>query len=298
MRNALPPLSTLRAFEAVARLGSVSRAAEELGRTHGAVSKQLRTLHDDAGVPLFDKVGTGLRANAAGQALAAAVGEALERLSGAYGEVVREARAPVLQVACSVTFAMGWLAPHLPDFSRRCPDVRLRLTMTSAREMRDERDADLVILWDRSAYAAADQARAIRLADTRFGVVAAPDYPVQRLSPDTLSAPRRIVHDHTSRAWDRWSELSGVRIEAPATLSFPHTHLCLGAAVAGMGVAIAEQRLAAGDLAAGRLVAPVGFTTFPDGFVALPHRTRPLSAQAEAFLDWLAAELGATSGDR
>lgn len=60
MRPRLPPLAALRAFEAVARLGSVSRAAEELGRTHGAVSKQLQALRIDAGAPLFDKVGTGL----------------------------------------------------------------------------------------------------------------------------------------------------------------------------------------------------------------------------------------------
>jgi DNA-binding transcriptional LysR family regulator len=293
MPRQLPPLSSLRAFEAVARLGSVSRAAEELGRTHGAVSKQLRALHGHAGVALFEKVGTGLRANATGQALAAAVGEALDRLAGAYEEVVRDARAPGLQVACSVTFAMGWLAPRLPGFAQRCPDVRLRLTMTSAREMREERDADLVILWDRGGYPAADQARAIRLADTRFGLVAAPGYPVAAAGPGKLNAPCRIVHDHTTRAWDRWSELSGLAVTTPTTVSFPHTHLCLGAAVAGMGVAIAEERLAAGDIAAGRLVAPAGFTTFPDGFAALPHRTRPRSRQAEAFLAWLGEELSA-----
>lgn len=293
MNRPLPPLSALRAFEAVARLGSVSRAAEELGRTHGAVSKHLRALQDHAGVTLFEKVGTGLRANAAGAALAEAAGEALDRLSGAYGEVIRNARAPTLQVACSVTFAMGWLAPRLADFATLAPDVRLRLTMTSAREMRDERDADLVILWDRSAYPPAEQARAIRLADTRFGLVAAPDYRVEAAGGGLFRAPRRIVHDHTRRAWDRWSELSGLTLEADDTLSFPHTHLCLGAAVAGMGVAIAEQRLAAADLAAGRLAAPAGFTAFPDGFAALPHRTRPMSPHARRFVDWLSESLRA-----
>src|SRR5262249_34227393 len=146
----------------------------ELGRTHGAVSKQLRALHEDAGLPLFEKVGTGLRANAAGRALAAAVAEALDTLSDHYAEVVREARSPAVHVACSVSFAMGWLAPRLPAFSSAHPDIRLRLSMTSAREMREERDADLTVLWDRSAYPPADQARAIRLADSRFGVVAAP----------------------------------------------------------------------------------------------------------------------------
>lgn len=292
MRRPLPPLSTLRAFEAVERLGSVNRAAEELGRTHGAVSKQIRALQADAGVALFDKVGTGLRANAPGQKLAAAVGVALDGLAEAYGEVVRQARSPSLHVACSASFAMGWLVPHLPKFSQAYPDVLIRLSMTSAREMREERDADLVVLWDRSAYAPADQARAIHLAHAEFGVVAAPAYPVT-LADGRLTAPCRILHDHTSSAWDLWSGLSGLQVAAQTTLSFPHTHLCVGAAVAGMGVAIAERRLAAAEMAAGRLVPVVDFTPFPDGFAAIPHRGRPLSPQARLFVDWLAAELQA-----
>ena len=292
MADRLPPLQTLRAFEAVVRLGSVSRAADELGRTHGAVSKQLRALHQDVGSPLFDKVGTGLRANAAGQRLAAAIAEALGALSARYGEVVRQARSPQVQVACSATFAMGWLVPHLPAFAKAHPDVRIRLSMTSAREMREEHDADLVVLWDRSAYPPADQARAIRLADSHFGVVAAPGYPAA-IEAGRLAAPCRILHDHTLGAWARWSAVAGVRVDAPATISFPHTHLCLGAAVAGMGVAVAERRLAAADIAAGRLVAIGGFNAFAEGFAAIPHRARPLSAQARQFLDWLAAALRA-----
>ena len=290
MRPRLPPLAALRAFEAVARLGSVSRAAEELGRTHGAVSKQLQALRIDAGAPLFDKVGTGLQPNAAGRQLAQAVGRAFDDLGQAYAEVVREARAPALRIACSASFAMGWLVPRLPRFSEQHPQVRLQLSMTSAKEMREERDADLVILWDRSANPPEDQARAIRLADAQFGPVAAPGYPIERRD-GALHVGRRIVHDHTAQAWTLWSRLSGLAVEASAQVSFPHTHLCLQAAVAGMDVAVAERRLADADLAAGRLVAVAGFAPFPDGFAAIPHRTRPLSPQAQMFLDWLAAEL-------
>jgi DNA-binding transcriptional LysR family regulator len=293
MRPRLPPLSALRAFEAVARLGSVGRAAEELGRTHGAVSKQLQALRLDAGVALFDKVGTGLAPNAAGLRLAEAVGRAFDDLGKAYGEVMREARAPALRIACSASFAMGWLAPRLSRFSERYPDVRLQLSMTSAREMREERDADLVILWDRAPYPAEDRARAIRLADANFGPVAAPDYPVERRD-GVLHIERKIAHDHTAGAWAQWSGLSGLAVEAPAQITFPHTHLCLQAAAAGMGVAVAERRLAGADLAAGRLVAVAEFASFSDGFAALPHRTRPLSPQARLFLDWLAAELAAS----
>jgi LysR family glycine cleavage system transcriptional activator len=293
MRDRLPPLSTLRAFEAVERLGSVSRAAEELGRTHGAVSKQIRALQLDAGLRLFDKVGTGLRANSAGRQLSAAVAQALDGLAERYAEVVRQARSPSLNVACSATFAMGWLVPHLPKFSQVHPQVHLRLSMTSAREMREERDADLVVLWDRSAYPPADQARAIRLADTAFGVVAAPGYPAS-LGKGSLTAPCRILHDHTSSAWDRWSAFTGVCVATRASLSFPHTHLCIGAAVAGMGIAIVERRLASVELHAGRLVAVADFAPFHDGFAAIPHRAKPLSPQAQLFIDWLARELQTT----
>jgi LysR family glycine cleavage system transcriptional activator len=293
MAKPLPPLSTLRAFEAVARLGSVGLAAEEIGRTHGAVSKQLRALQDHAGLALFEKIGTGLRANAEGRRLAAAVGQALDGLAESYAEIVRQARSPGLHVACSATFAMRWLVPHMAGFSQARPDIRLRLSMTSAREMREERDADLVVLWDRAAYPIGDPARAIRLADAAFGPVAAPGYPVARAADGGLSAPCRIAHDHTGRAWEQWQAQAGVALSAASTLSFPHSHLCIEAAVAGMGVALVERRLVGQELKEGRLAAVAGFTPFADGFAAIPHATRPLSPQARVFLDWLAAELTA-----
>lgn len=291
MRRNLPPLSSLRAFEAVARLGSVRAAAAELGRTHGAVSKQIRALQDHAGVPLFDKAGTGLKTNAAGRALATSVGAALDGLAEGYGEVVRQARAPELRVACSVTFATRWLAPRMAGFSKAHPEIGVRLTMTSAREMREERDADLVILWDRSGYAPETRARAIRLADAAFGVVAARTYPLALWGDGSLSAPRRIVHDHTDRAWQAWAEAGGPPLRAEAEISFPHTHLCIEAALSGLGAALVERRLVAADLVDGRLAAPAGFRAFGDGFAAIPHGGRAMSRHAEAFVDWLKAEL-------
>ena len=292
MTDRLPPLQTLRAFEAVVRLRSVSRAADELGRTHGAVSKQLRALHDDLGLQLFDKAGTGLKPNAVGLELADAVAQALGHLSSRYGQLRRHARSPEVRVACSATFAMGWLVPHLAAFAQAHPDIRIRLSMTSAREMREEQDADLVVLWDRAAYPPEDQARAIRLADSSFGVVAAPGYPA-RLANGRLAAPCRILHDHTRGAWDQWCRATGLQVEATASISFPHTHLCLRAAVAGMGVAVAERRLALADLQAGRLVAVSDFCAFPEGFAAIPHRARPLSPEARLFVDWLSTALQA-----
>jgi len=286
----LPPLSSLRAFDAVARLGSVNRAAAELGRTHGAVSKQLRALQDHLGASLFEKAGTGLRLNARGTELAGVVGEALGLLGEGYGRLAAEARAPSVHVACSATFAMRWLAPHLAGFSRDHPDIRVRLSMTSAREMRRE-DADLLIAWDRRTYPAEDRARAIRLGDVRFGPVCAPGYPLPAIGRGVARTACKIVHDFTTSAWDDWSALTDVRIEADREMSFPHTHLCLEVALQGLGVALVERRLIAQELASGRLTAPYGFVAFKDGLAAIPSARRPLSRSAAVFLEWLRAEL-------
>lgn len=291
MSERLPPLSTLRALEAVARLGSVSRAAEALGRTHGAVSKQIRALQDHAGVAFFEKAGTGLRPTAAGTQLAGAVGQAFAALSQAYEAVAPPARTPALHVACSATFATRWLAPHLGGFARAHPEIRVRLSMTSAREMRHETDADLIVLWDWLAYPEADRARAIRLGDAAFIPVAAPGYPAA-IGPDGgLSAPCRIVHEHTSRAWDLWSRRAGRQVAVASTMAFPHSHLCIEAAAAGLGVAIVERRLAERELADGRLVALGEAVPFPEGFAAIPPAARPLSPAARLFVDWLTSEL-------
>lgn len=287
----LPPLSALRAFEAAARLGSVTKAADELGRTHGAVSRQIRVLQELAGFRVFDKAGTGLRLNERGTALLRVVSEAFDGLERGWERLRADARGPSLHVACSATFAMRWLVPRLPDFYRLHPEMRLRLSMTTAQELRNE-GADLVIAWDRASYSAGDRARAVRLADVAFGPVCVPGYPFAR-SGAVLTIGCRIAHDFTSRAWDRWSENAAAEIACETELRFPHTHLCIEAALGGLGVALVERRLVREELAANRLVAPVGFVPFEDGLAAIPASDRAGSPGARAFLDWLREALAA-----
>lgn len=286
MPRTLPPLSSLKAFEAVARLGSVTRAAAELGRTHGAVSRQIRSLQDHLGAPLFDKAGTGLALNPRGEVLAAAVADALDRLEQGWAR----AREAGLHVACSATFAMRWLVPNLASFYRAHPEVKVRLSMTSAREMRRE-GADLVLAWDWRSFPAEDQARAIRVAGVAFGPVCAPGYPFT-----DEEVPCRITHDFTSSAWDHWSRLTGRRLTGARELSFPHTHLCIEAALSGLGVALVERRLVAAELADGRLTAPLGFVAFEQGMAAIPSGERAMSDEARAFLAWLRSALSDPQG--
>lgn len=287
----LPPLSALRAFEAAARLNSVGRAAAELGRTHGAVSRQIRALQEAAGVPLFDRAGTGIRLNAQGEALRRQVAGALDALEEGWRSVLEEAHGPSLHVACSATFAMRWLVPRLGGFYGAHPGVRLRLSMTSARQLRQE-GADLVIAWDRAAYPPADRARALPLGGVAFGPVCAPGYPVA-VTPGALRAPARIAQEHTPRAWALWQEATGCDVDCAAELRFPHTHLCLEAALGGLGVALLERRMAREALEQGRLAAPCGFAPFAEGLAAIPFSARAEGPAARAFLAWMRARLAA-----
>ncbi|TXI87709.1 MAG: LysR family transcriptional regulator [Cupriavidus sp.] len=279
----LPPLSTLRAFEATARTGSVTRAAGELHRTHGAVSRQLRQLQEHAECALFERDGTGVRLNPQGRALYEVVRSVFEQLEQGYGRVLDQARGPTLHVACSATFAMRWLVPALVDFYRVRPDIRIRLSMTSAREIRTE-GADVVIAWDLTSYPAADRQRAIPLGPVQFGPVCAPAY------RRSASKGIRITHDFTSSAWDQWEALTGKRIAPAPGPTFPHTHLCIQAALAGLGVALVERRLVRDELANGLLLAPYGFTPFAQGRMAVPA-ARELPRDTDVFIDWLRARL-------
>ena len=291
MRRRLPPLSALRAFEAAARLNSVTRAADELGRTHGAVSRQIRSLQDEAGVPLFDKAGTGIRLNAEGEALRRVVTGALDMLEQGWQALREDAGSPSVHVACSATFAMRWLVPHLAGFYRAHPEIRIRLSMTSARALRHE-GADLGIAWDRASYPAADQARAIRLGEVAFGPVCAPHYPFGAAA-NGMRAPTRIAHEYTARAWEIWEREAEQVLAWGTELRFPHTHLCLEAALSGLGVALAERRMAREELAQGRLVAPCGFIPFADGLAAIPLSSRADTSAVRAFLDWMREALRA-----
>lgn len=281
----LPPLASLRAFEAVARTGSVTRAAEELARTHGAVSRHLKLLSEDAGVELFDKDGTGLRMTPAAAEFYAATRSAFDQLENAYRRLGNHASGPGVHVACSATFAMRWLVPHLAVFYRKHPDIQIRLSMTSAREMRNE-GADVLVAWDMSSYPDADQRRAMHLAPVSFAAVCAP-------ACATLPADKRtrIAHAYTASAWNQWEIKTGQSVAHGEVLEFPHSHLCIEAALSGLGVALVEQRLIAKELAEGSLVAPFGSVEFDGGLRALPAAGRRMTRQANAFVDWLRGAL-------
>jgi len=289
----LPPLSALPAFEATARLGSVTAAAAELGRTHSAISKQLRHLGEDLGGALFEKDGTGLRLTQRGAQLQAELRPMLDRLDHVAQQLRQQQDQRRVRLAVSATFATRWLTPRLPRFYAQHPDVEVDLLMSGPhRDMRDT--YDLILSYDRLRGPLRETRKPEILGDTSYGPVCAPGYPLVQ-SPEGWRAELRLVHAGAPQSWDAWRRLSGVALRAARDSAYPHHILALEAAAAGLGVAVAERRLVADDLASGRLIAPLGFVRVSNGLQAIVTPAGETSGQhkhaVRAVLDWLRASI-------
>jgi len=262
MARDLPPLNALRAFEATARLGSVTRAAEELHVTHGAVSRQLRQLEEALGAPLFVREGRGVALTPHGRRLHGAASEAFDPLRDAWAELRRGPQRAPLVLGCPGSILARWMIPRLGRLAEERPDLPLHL---SAREAApdaplDGVDAALRIVappWppDWQVHA---------LAPERIGPVLSPRWPEAAAlheAPTAAIAAHALLHT-TSRpqAWRDWAQRAGVDADALRFgTGFEHLSYLLEAAVAGLGIAIAPEPLVAEDLATGRLIAPWGF---------------------------------------
>jgi LysR family transcriptional regulator, glycine cleavage system transcriptional activator len=146
IRPRLPPLNAIKAFEAAARLGSFTRAADELNVTHGAVSRQIRLLEDWLGARLFVRTSRNAVLTRAGTDLFAEAGPALDRLAAVSLRVQIDTPARgLLHVSALPTFAMRWLIPRLPEFQREHPGLELRIVTASTPAEQFRMDVDAVI---------------------------------------------------------------------------------------------------------------------------------------------------------
>lgn len=255
----MPPLNALRAFEAAGRLGSFKEAAAELHVTHGAVSQQIRALEEWLGAELFERHNRRVVLTAAASAYLAQITPLFEGLTQAteqYGFL-----APVshtLSLNAPSTFALRWLVPRLANFRKAHPDVVLKID-TSNEPLESLNDAyDIVIRGGPDTFYGYSMQPF--LAEERLPVCS--PALLQRIALNEPDDLRRHTLLHTSslpRLWPDWLAKANMsELEPAATVTLDHFYLTLQAAVDGMGVAMGPTALIADDLAAGRLVAPLG----------------------------------------
>lgn len=261
----------------MARAGGATAAGLELGVTHSAISRQVKTLERHLGVRLFEGPKHALTLTAEGQQLMTELGEGFDRIERAV-RTVRGRRD--VRLAVHPSLAVKWLIPRLSRFEADLPDVNLILSDLPSQATR-QRGADLLLRYlDREAAGR----EAVVLAENRIGPVCAP-----RLLEEDLTTATRLTARTHARGWDDWRAAGGAPIADGPVRVLNHLHFALDAALAGLGVAMLPQTLTADDIAAGRLAAPHGF--WPDGGVlaAIVMEPEPPAAVRRT-LRWLKGE--------
>lgn len=285
MTPRLPPLAALRTFEAAARHGNFSRAADELHITPGAVSHQMKTLERDLGVVLFERQSRGVALTDQGHHLAEAMREALDRIARGVAELrARPTRALTISVLPS--FATHWLIPRLADFSRRHPDIDVNVRASQSLVDFASDDVDLAVRYGEGRWPGVV---ALKLMDEEVFPVCAPGFAGWQL-PITLEelANARLLHIPL-QPWSEWFRAIGANVSAKRRgLTFSETDLLLRAAVDGLGVALTRRILAQPELEAGRLVRPVPFSVRAERSYFIVHPADPAPPQRLiTFRDWL-----------
>ena len=285
MVRSLPSLNALRAFEAAARLGSVTAAAAELHVTHGAVSRQVKQLEQALGTALFQRAGTGLRLSEAGARLLPALTSSFDLMEAGVAQAAR-ARGGNLIVSCLGTFTMRWLIPRLFAFRAAHPDIEVQLSASDApvNFLRDR--FDLAIRTERPPWPADMIATPFIVEEVGPVLSAALQERLRLRTVEDLARATLLHTDTRISAWPDWfASVGQAEVQPAAIQTFEHFYFMLQAAASGLGVAIGPKPVIEDDLSAGRLVAPFGFVRSGLSYVSLrPHADDSRAALFEAWL--------------
>lgn len=295
MSQALPPLAAIRVFEAAARHGHFTRAAEELGMTQAAVSYQIKLLEGRLGTALFLRQPRKVMLTEAGRRLAPAVSDAFDRLKAVFADVAGGAEG-TLTVSVVTTFAVQWLVPRLGTFNLAHPDLAVRLDTSAELVDFNRRDVDLAI---RAGGGDWPGLRAHLLVRARFTPMLGPKL-AERIGG--VATPAELLRlpliDPGDPWWRRWFDAAGVSGFDPD--GQPRSRLGVQtldavAAMAGQGVAILTPELYRTECADGRLVQPFDLVLDDgEGYYLVYPESRRNNPRIRAFRDWLLGELGAS----
>lgn len=289
MSARMPSLETLRIFDACARHGNFSRAADELCITPAAVSQRIRSLETGLGKPLFARNGPRIRLNGEGEMLFRRT-RAIMRLAHAAIDELRAFR--TLRLTVTPTFASRWLAVHLPDFDAGHPDIGIDLDVST--DVREPDRYDLAIRSGRGGWPNVDATRL-------FAVEATPMLSPRLLKDRPHFAPADLAFSALvpGSDWPHWFAAQGLPapdMSAARGSAYPSQDLAAQAALEGKGVALLSPRLFAAELASGRLVRPFAFTLCGgDSYWLVESGAGESSAAVRAFRGWLMKKIEAIS---
>jgi LysR family glycine cleavage system transcriptional activator len=283
MKRRLPPLNALRAFEAAARLGRMSAAADELSVTPGAISRQVKQLEQQLNVQLFEGSKNKPVLTPSARNLLPVLSSAFDQVDAAVN-AIRDTNRTVLDVACFSTFMVKWLIPRLFNFNTRYPDIEIRLQSTNRAEDPSEERVDVVIAVEKIKN---KSSTVLPLFPERLGPVLTQPMAATLALREPCDLEGKLLLQSSGRidAWSMWAAAIGCTAPKPLGQTFDHYYFALEAAMGGLGIAVAPWHLVANEVLSGRLLAPFGFC--PSGLSYVVKRIPGFNPGVGVFCEWL-----------
>ncbi|RVU14309.1 LysR substrate-binding domain-containing protein [Methylobacterium oryzihabitans] len=293
------PLRAITVFHAVARSGSITRAAEDLGVTPSAVSQQVQSLEVSLGTSLIGKAGRNVVLTEAGERYFEMIGPEIDRIMEATQRIQGFRSVTTLTVRATPSLSTKWLLPRLSGFVDAHPDIELRLDGTNEPTVFQKDSVDIEIRHGTGGWAGL---HVEGLVEESFRPVCAPSLAAPgSLGPEEL-ARHRLIHSVKSQMqWPLWFKLAGL---APPgrwrRLLFDRTHMAIDAAAGGLGIALESDLMLWNDLKSGRVACPLRDpprVTLTTQWITCPHESLR-HRKVRAFLDWIRREREAWTAER
>ncbi|HRD75775.1 MAG TPA: LysR substrate-binding domain-containing protein [Hyphomicrobiaceae bacterium] len=284
-------LKGIRAFEAVARLGSFRAAATEMKLTSSAVSHAVIDLERDLGIGLIDRQKRGGRLTERGEAFYAHVRIAFDQLRLGLDEASQRMRR-MFRLHAAPTFAAGWLSPRLPRFLALHPEIEVRLSAGTDYSSFSNNDFDADIVY---GPVRATNVTIVPIIEETIAPMCAPSIAALITTPADLRRQVLIQSETKMVRWSHWFEKNGEPSPNIHGIRFDRSFLAIAAAADGLGVALESTLLAERELASGRLVMPLAGRakdiTYVGHSLVFPKLAKP-NKLVGVFAEWLKQEIG------
>ena len=286
--------SGLATFAVVAKHQSLTKAAQELHLTTGALSQQVKQLEQRLGLTLFLRHSRGLTLTDEGRQLFAVVDLSIHKIKQVLAELKAPETSSEIRLKLTPSFAFKWLVPKLHDFNRQYPDLKVQTFADGALVDHQCDDVDLVIDYCQfgAACADSDSTNGELLLEEHLLPVMSPDY-YHRFNwqSDTIWQEITLLHDampwlgaERNDEWKYWFKMVGTKTECSQGHYFNRTDMAMAAAEAGLGVALARQALLGNEIEQNRLAAPFPAIKAQAGYFLFRQRGTPA---IDCFCQWL-----------
>lgn len=285
----VPPLNPLRAFEAAARTGSLSKAAEELHVTPTAVSRHVRSLESYLDCELFERKPSSLVLTPAGKTYAASLSRAFAEISRATRNLRSSSKELHLSVHSYTTFMVRWLMPRLASFQLQHPEVHVKLS-TGYDDVKLDRDRiDVWVRYGKGRWRGVNVQPVFMDRLRPFAAAGLDGVEALAHEPERLRDYVLLRHSRRTDDWNLWLQQQGLELGSKVkTLDFDDLALVFEAAASGLGVGITQEAYLRQDILKGKFVCPFATPLERNtGYFAITSPDTEKNPAVALFLEWL-----------